>query len=115
MSKSKPRHGFQFLIPDIDTSAQYYHKPESRLKDQIFLASSQKFDEAVEFGFPTSKNGSKTPNSSELESDIGIQGIKATFPKTPTTLIMRQYAAMRRTHPRNTPPLSRGRTSLRLS
>ncbi|KAL4772602.1 hypothetical protein BDW60DRAFT_40519 [Aspergillus nidulans var. acristatus] len=51
-SKSKPRHVSPFLIPNIDTSAQYYRKPEARLKLRIFLASPQKFDEAVEFRIP---------------------------------------------------------------
>lgn len=36
----------------IDPSAQYYQDPEARLKLRVYLASPQKFDEAVEFGFP---------------------------------------------------------------
>lgn len=39
----------------IDPPAQYYRDPEARLKLRVYLASPQKFDEAVEFGFPTLK------------------------------------------------------------
>jgi hypothetical protein len=35
-----------------DTEAAYYQDPEARLKLRVYLASPQKFDEAIEFGFP---------------------------------------------------------------
>ncbi|KAI9790170.1 MAG: hypothetical protein M1816_005370 [Peltula sp. TS41687] len=38
------------------TSATYYRDPEARLKLRVYLASPQKFDEAVEFGFPSTDN-----------------------------------------------------------
>lgn len=41
----------------IDSEATYYQDPEARLKLRVYLASAQKFDEAVEFGFPSSKDG----------------------------------------------------------
>ena len=37
-----------------DASAVYYQDPDARLKLRRYLASPQKFDEAVEFGFPSS-------------------------------------------------------------
>ena len=37
----------------IDPTAQYYQDPEARLKLRVYLASPQKFDEAIEFGFPS--------------------------------------------------------------
>ncbi|KAL1960692.1 hypothetical protein VTO42DRAFT_6522 [Malbranchea cinnamomea] len=37
----------------LDQPAQYYQDPEARLKLRVYLASPQKFDEAVEFGFPS--------------------------------------------------------------
>lgn len=37
----------------IDPSAQYYQDPDARLKLRVYLASPQKFDEAIEFGFPS--------------------------------------------------------------
>lgn len=36
----------------IETSARHYQDPEARLKLRVYLASPQKFDEAIEFGFP---------------------------------------------------------------
>jgi len=41
----------------IDSEATYYQDPEARLKLRVYLASAQKFDEAVEFGFPSNKDG----------------------------------------------------------
>ncbi|KAJ5494802.1 hypothetical protein N7463_010889 [Penicillium fimorum] len=37
----------------IDPYAQYYQDPDARLKLRVYLASPQKFDEAIEFGFPS--------------------------------------------------------------
>ena len=37
----------------IDPAATYYQDPEARKKLRKYLASPQKFDEAVEFGFPS--------------------------------------------------------------
>ncbi len=54
-SKSKSHHISQSSTSSIDPSAQYYHDPEARLKLRVFLASPQKFDEAIEFGFPALK------------------------------------------------------------
>lgn len=43
--------------PPIDPAATHYQDPEARQKLRAYLASPQKFDEAIEFGFP-SKDGS---------------------------------------------------------
>ena len=43
----------QKTVPTMDTSAKHYQDPEARLKLRVYLASPQKFDEAVEFGFPS--------------------------------------------------------------
>ena len=40
----------------VDPDATYYQDPEARLKLRVYLASAQKFDEAVEFGFPSTKD-----------------------------------------------------------
>lgn len=40
----------------VDPDATYYQDPEARLKLRVYLASAQKFDEAIEFGFPSSKD-----------------------------------------------------------
>jgi hypothetical protein len=44
----------------IDPAAQYYQDPEARLKLRVYLASPQKFDEAIEFGFPSLDNKENT-------------------------------------------------------
>jgi hypothetical protein len=46
--------------PVFDPEATHYQDPEARKKLRMFLASAQKFDEAVEFGFP-STSGENTP------------------------------------------------------
>lgn len=37
----------------VESSTTYYQDPEARLKLRVYLASPQKFDEAIEFGFPS--------------------------------------------------------------
>lgn len=39
--------------PSIDPGAAHYQDPEARMKLRVYLASPQKFDEAIEFGFPS--------------------------------------------------------------
>lgn len=39
----------------IDPDAAHYQDPDARLKLRVYLASPQKFDEAVEFGFPSAE------------------------------------------------------------
>lgn len=45
-------HGYSESLPAIDPGAAHYQDPEARLKLRVYLASPQKFDEAIEFGFP---------------------------------------------------------------
>ncbi|KAL2159224.1 hypothetical protein VTH06DRAFT_2656 [Thermothelomyces fergusii] len=47
-----PKHASPPPVAAIDPSAAHYQDPEARLKLRVYLASPQKFDEAVEFGFP---------------------------------------------------------------
>ena len=37
----------------VDTSTQHYQDPAAKMKLRVYLASPQKFDEALEFGFPS--------------------------------------------------------------
>jgi hypothetical protein len=53
------KHATQDSITSIDPAAAHYQDPEARLKLRVYLASPQKFDEAIEFGFPSQQN---TPN-----------------------------------------------------
>lgn len=52
LSLITPKHAPQQSITAIDPAAAHYQDPEARLKLRVYLASPQKFDEAVEFGFP---------------------------------------------------------------
>lgn len=47
------RHASQSSTASIDPAAAHYQDPEARAKLRVYLASPQKFDEAVEFGFPS--------------------------------------------------------------
>ena len=40
-------------VSSIEPLAKHYQDPEARLKLRVYLASPQKFDEALEFGFPS--------------------------------------------------------------
>jgi len=53
MSLISPRHTARPSIASIDHHAAHYQDPEARLKLRVYLASPQKFDEAIEFGFPS--------------------------------------------------------------
>lgn len=48
-----PSHTKQSSISAVEPSARHYQDPEARLKLRVYLASPQKFDEAIEFGFPS--------------------------------------------------------------
>ncbi|KAJ5549716.1 hypothetical protein N7535_002347 [Penicillium sp. DV-2018c] len=52
-SSYKFQQGPRSSTSSIDPSAQYYQDPDARLKLRVYLASPQKFDEAIEFGFPS--------------------------------------------------------------
>jgi len=49
----KHSHGVHDSISSMDPNATHYQDPEARLKLRVYLASPQKFDEAIEFGFPS--------------------------------------------------------------
>jgi hypothetical protein len=52
LSLIAPKHAAQPSITAYDPAAAHYQDPEARLKLRVYLGSPQKFDEAVEFGFP---------------------------------------------------------------
>lgn len=56
-----------------DPNACYYQDPDARLKLRVYLASPQKFDEAIEFGFPSlERDRVRTPLSGkENQSPFG--------------------------------------------
>jgi hypothetical protein len=49
------QHGTSDSVSSIDPHATHYQDPEARLKLRVYLASPQKFDEAIEFGFPSTE------------------------------------------------------------
>ncbi|KAH8820393.1 hypothetical protein F5884DRAFT_763861 [Xylogone sp. PMI_703] len=53
MSLISPKHAVHDSVSSIDPNATHYQDPEARLKLRVYLASPQKFDEAIEFGFPS--------------------------------------------------------------
>ena len=55
-------HAPRSSTSSIDPSARYYQDPEARLKLRVFLASPQKFDEAIKFGFPALDDDKKDDN-----------------------------------------------------
>jgi hypothetical protein len=63
------KHAPKPSVASVEQPAQYYQDPEARLKLRVYLASPQKFDEAVEFGFPAleSADGSDKENRPSTE------------------------------------------------
>lgn len=83
-SSHRFEHAPKSSTSSIDPYAQYYQDPDARLKLRVYLASPQKFDEAIEFGFPSLDQNNKeniapepiTPNPSSpkptlVNSDFG--------------------------------------------
>lgn len=56
-------HGKQGSVSTLEPSARHYQDPEARLKLRVYLASPQKFDEAIEFGFPSMEDKENRPLS----------------------------------------------------
>lgn len=53
------KHRTHSSVSSIDPRAKYYRDPEARMKLRVYLASPQKFDEAIEFGFPSLRDREK--------------------------------------------------------
>ncbi|KAG6163279.1 hypothetical protein E4U51_005831 [Claviceps purpurea] len=55
-------------VPDsttfVDPAAAHYQDPDARMKLRVYLASANKFDEAVEFGFPSLEDASDKVHAS---------------------------------------------------
>lgn len=56
-------HAPRDSISGIEPTAHHYQDPEARLKLRVYLASPQKFDEAIEFGFPSMDDKENLPLS----------------------------------------------------
>ncbi|KAF2146622.1 uncharacterized protein K452DRAFT_294175 [Aplosporella prunicola CBS 121167] len=58
-----PRHD----IEGAESETKYYQDPEARMKLRLYLASPQKFDEVVEYGFPSTSHVERAPEPSPSE------------------------------------------------
>lgn len=61
-SNHRPPLGHHRNSATIEPEAAYYQDPEARLKLRVYLASAQKFDEAIEFGFPSGADTKELQN-----------------------------------------------------
>lgn len=66
------RHNPKASVTSIDVAAAHYQDPEARAMLRTCLASPQKFDEAVEFGFPAvdASNGLSRRTSTRLSHRV---------------------------------------------
>lgn len=69
----QPRHAAHRSTSSIDPAAQYYQDPEARLKLRVYLASPQKFDEAIEFGFPSLEDKENVINNGNTKGNTRRQ------------------------------------------
>jgi hypothetical protein len=82
LSIISPKHTVQNSVVSIDPNATHYQDPEARLKLRVYLASPQKFDEAIEFGFPSldgMTSGDDKENRCPVRSSKDVPNIKKSF------------------------------------
>ena len=58
----------QESVAALDTTAAHYRDPEARMKLREYLSSAQKFDEAIEFGFPALEDTSKKESKFQIDN-----------------------------------------------
>lgn len=66
-------------ISSIDPYAAHYQDPAARMKLRLYLASPQKFDEAIEFGFPSMQEKYEHNNTRPKTSPRVIHDSPKTF------------------------------------
>ncbi|KAF4628287.1 hypothetical protein G7Y89_g9863 [Cudoniella acicularis] len=82
LSLIAPKHMVHNSVSSIDPNATHYQDPEARLKLRVYLASPQKFDEAIEFGFPSMDGvtaGADKENKPPMRSSRDTTEIKRSF------------------------------------
>lgn len=57
---------------EIESETKHYQDPEARMKLRLYLASPHKFDEVVEYGFPSDKQQTTPETSPEPSSRAGF-------------------------------------------
>lgn len=70
----KQGHAIHDSISSIDPNATHYQDPEARLKLRVYLASPQKFDEAIEFGFPSLEGVAEDKENKPPASSRDVHG-----------------------------------------
>ncbi|ETN44387.1 uncharacterized protein HMPREF1541_10567 [Cyphellophora europaea CBS 101466] len=75
-NRQSMQHGTKSSVSSIDPRATHYQDPAARMKLRVYLASPSKFDEAVEFGFPSmqdklSKASERPKTSPRTTNDSG--------------------------------------------
>lgn len=74
LSVINPSRHFQTdPTPTIDPSAAHYQDPDARQKLRAYLASPSKFDEAVQYGFPSTDYTQQRPSTSDM---VGLSRFK---------------------------------------
>ncbi|KAI9746059.1 MAG: hypothetical protein M1818_000740 [Claussenomyces sp. TS43310] len=83
MSVMGSKHLVKDSVSSIDPHATHYQDPEARIKLRVYLASPQKFDEAIEFGFPSADGvvDVAEPEDQPLQSQSkGCPTLESTLP-----------------------------------
>jgi hypothetical protein len=70
MSGRRSSHNPVPSAPVFDPEATHYRDPEARKKLRMYLASPQKFDEAVEFGFPSQAGTDANANAKPVQYQL---------------------------------------------
>ncbi|KAF9879107.1 putative RNB domain-containing protein [Colletotrichum karsti] len=84
LSLITPKHSPQDTVAAFDPEAAHYQDPEARLKLRLYLASPQKFDEAIEFGFPAKE--AMCPEAAKNVRDSKFRRSKAALADEPDNL-----------------------------
>jgi hypothetical protein len=69
----------QASLTSIDPRATHYQDPAARMKLRLYLASPQKFDEAIEFGFPSVQDGRQRTHMRPMTSPQPRPDVNRTF------------------------------------
>ncbi|CAK7568176.1 MAG: hypothetical protein SEPTF4163_006159 [Sporothrix epigloea] len=64
------QHAARDSVSTIDPGAAHYQDPEARMKLRMYLASPEKFDEAIKLGFPSTEMFSATSSSRPADSPL---------------------------------------------
>lgn len=75
----QPAHRSRDSTTSLDPSATHYQDPAAKMKLRVYLASPQKFDEALEFGFPSLQQEAVHPLGRPRTSPGAVNGQPKTF------------------------------------